>query len=140
MAQADSRHPFDTGEMMYRCHKERAQGEWQHWDACSYLWAFNTDVNVETCTYEYQQNCRGKATFRYSLLEFTSGNQHDNIEHNLKCTVPVAKTPCSQCREPGFNSWSGNWIPCDTTKIWCSQVNKINIYIYIYIYFFFFFF
>ena len=24
---------------------------------------------------------------------------------------PVVKTPCSQCRGPGFYSWSGNQIP-----------------------------
>ena len=29
---------------------------------------------------------------------------------------PVAKTPCSQCRGPGFNPWSGNWIPHAATK------------------------
>ena len=23
----------------------------------------------------------------------------------------VAKTPCSQCRGPRFNPWSGKWIP-----------------------------
>ena len=23
----------------------------------------------------------------------------------------MAKTPCSQCRGPGYNLWSGNWIP-----------------------------
>ena len=30
---------------------------------------------------------------------------------------PVAKTPSSQCRGPGFDTWSGNWIPHATTKI-----------------------
>ena len=29
---------------------------------------------------------------------------------------PVAKTPYSQCRGPGFNPWSGNWIPHASTK------------------------
>ena len=44
---------------------------------------------------------------------------------------PVAKTPCSQCRGPRFNPWSGNYIPqaeakisSATTKTWCSQINK----------------
>ena len=29
---------------------------------------------------------------------------------------PVTKTPCSQCRGPGFNPWPGNLIPCAATK------------------------
>ena len=29
---------------------------------------------------------------------------------------PVVKTPGSQCRRPGFNPWSGNWIPYAATK------------------------
>ena len=28
---------------------------------------------------------------------------------------PVAKTPCSQCRGPEFDPWSGNWIPHATS-------------------------
>ena len=44
---------------------------------------------------------------------------------------PVAKTPCSQCKGPEFNSWSGNQIPHATGKIphavikaWLSQFKK----------------
>ena len=37
---------------------------------------------------------------------------------------PVAKTPCSQCRRPGFNPCSGNLILHVTTKmedsVWCN--------------------
>ena len=33
---------------------------------------------------------------------------------------PVAKTPRSQCKGPGFDSWSGN----TTKKIQHSQINK----------------
>ena len=29
---------------------------------------------------------------------------------------PVAKTPGYQCRRPGFDSWSGNYIPHATTE------------------------
>ena len=29
---------------------------------------------------------------------------------------PVAKTLCSQCREPGFDPWTGNWIPHAATE------------------------
>ena len=36
----------------------------------------------------------------------------------------VAETPCSQCRGPGFDPWSGSWISHATTKTWCSQINK----------------
>ena len=28
---------------------------------------------------------------------------------------PVAKTLCSECRSPWFDSWSGNWIPHATS-------------------------
>ena len=37
---------------------------------------------------------------------------------------PVAKTLSSQCKGPGFNPWSGNWIPHVTTKSWYRQINK----------------
>ena len=36
----------------------------------------------------------------------------------------VAKTPCSQCREHGFNPWLGNCIPHVAPKTRCSQINK----------------
>ena len=42
---------------------------------------------------------------------------------------PVAKTLYSQCRGPGFNPWSGNWIPQATAKTKNSQINK-NKYIF----------
>ena len=29
---------------------------------------------------------------------------------------PVGKTPCFQCRGPGFDPWSGNYIPQMATK------------------------
>ena len=29
---------------------------------------------------------------------------------------PAAKTPCVQCRGPGFRPWSGTWIPRAGTK------------------------
>ena len=42
---------------------------------------------------------------------------------------PVVKTPCSQCRGPGFDPWSGKYIPHATsksphatTKTQCSQL------------------
>ena len=37
---------------------------------------------------------------------------------------PVAKTPHSQCRWPGVNPWSGNYIPHAATKILYSQKKK----------------
>ena len=36
----------------------------------------------------------------------------------------MARTLHSQCRGPGFNPWSWNYIPHGTTKNWCSQINK----------------
>ena len=36
----------------------------------------------------------------------------------------AAMTPCSQCREPGFNPWLGNYIPHVAPKTHCSQINK----------------
>ena len=30
--------------------------------------------------------------------------------------ISMAKTPCSQCRGPGFSPWSGNYIPRVTTQ------------------------
>ena len=47
---------------------------------------------------------------------------------------PVAETPCSQAREPGLGTWSGNQMSHATLKIlyaanktWSSQISK---YIY----------
>ena len=37
---------------------------------------------------------------------------------------PVAKTPCSQCRGPRFDPWSGNKIPHAAAKSRHSQINK----------------
>ena len=37
---------------------------------------------------------------------------------------PVAKTLQSQCRGPGFDPWSGNWLLHAMTKTWHSQINK----------------
>ena len=46
---------------------------------------------------------------------------------------PVAKILCSQCKGPGFDPWSGNWIPHAATKslhaavkTWHSQVTKFR--------------
>ena len=54
---------------------------------------------------------------------------------------PAAKTLHSQCRGPGFNFWSENWIshttatksshaatkiPCAATKTWDIQINKYS--------------
>ena len=36
----------------------------------------------------------------------------------------VTKTPHSQCREPGFDSWSGNSIPHARTKTMWNQINN----------------
>ena len=62
------------------------------------------------------------------------GDQVDSIQ--LKKPVggrdfpggPVGKTPCSQCRGPGFYPWLGNHMlqlksPHATTKTWQSQIN-----------------
>lgn len=37
---------------------------------------------------------------------------------------PVAETPHSQCGGPGFDPWSGNWIPRTTTKTQHNQIKK----------------
>ena len=41
--------------------------------------------------------------------------RYNILMRNFPCG-PVAKAPRSQCRGPGFNPWSGNWIPHATTK------------------------
>ena len=38
----------------------------------------------------------------------------------------VAKTLCSQCRGPGSDPWSGNWIPHATIKTQHSQINNLK--------------
>ena len=37
---------------------------------------------------------------------------------------PEAETPHSQYCGPGFDPWSGNWIPHTTTKAQHNQINK----------------
>ena len=39
---------------------------------------------------------------------------------------PVSKTLCSQCRGPGFNTGSGNYIPHATAKFPCAAVKIDN--------------
>ena len=73
------------------------------------------------------ENCIYSKELKRALQDFPGG--------------PVAKTPFSQCSEPGFHPQSGNQIPhaaarvCilikiphTTTKTQCSQINKINIF------------
>ena len=36
----------------------------------------------------------------------------------------VAKTPSSQCREPGFDPWSGNYIPHAPSKSLQAPIKK----------------
>ena len=51
---------------------------------------------------------------------------------------PVAETPHTQCRGPGFHSWSGNWIPKKkkkknshvAMKTWLGQINSTNKHIF----------
>ena len=40
----------------------------------------------------------------------------------------MVKTPCSQCRGPGFDPWSGNWIPHGTNSR-CHTVKDIYLLI-----------
>lgn len=42
---------------------------------------------------------------------------------------PVAKTPCSECRGPGFHSWLGNYISHAASKTQHSQIKKKVIFI-----------
>ena len=37
---------------------------------------------------------------------------------------PVAKTPCSKCRQPGFYSCLGNWILHAATKSWHAKTKR----------------
>ena len=39
---------------------------------------------------------------------------------------PMVKTPNSQCKEPGFNPWSRNWIPHAATNTWHGKINKLK--------------
>ena len=47
------------------------------------------------------------------------GMQDLYLQHAL---VPVVKTPHSQCRVPGFNPWSGNWIHLEQLRIHMPQL------------------
>ena len=44
----------------------------------------------------------------------------------------LTKTLCSQCRESGVQSWSGNYIPHVATKSWYRQVLSISTHNYHY--------
>ena len=39
---------------------------------------------------------------------------------------PVAKTLCSQCREPRFNPWSRNYIPHVASKTLCAANKDLS--------------
>ena len=42
--------------------------------------------------------------------------RHENKADGDFPGSPVAKTPCSQCRGPGFDPWPGNQMPHATTR------------------------
>ena len=46
------------------------------------------------------------------------------IKSESSLVVQWLRHPCSQCRGPRFNPWSGNQSPQATAKAWCSQINK----------------
>lgn len=65
------------------------------------------------------------------LLEFTSGNQHDNIEHNLKCTDPVAKAPRHNAGSLGSTPGQGTGSHVPQLRSGAAKyVNKTNKYIF----------
>ena len=41
---------------------------------------------------------------------------HENKADGDFPGIPVAKTPCSQCRGPGFDPWPGNQMPHATAR------------------------
>ena len=65
---------------------------------------------------------------------------------------PVAETPCCRRRGPGFDPWSGNWIPHAATKgshvatkdwrscmpqlrpVAAKWINILNVCVYVYVY------
>ena len=53
---------------------------------------------------------RAKTTSKQAGMDFPGG--------------PVVKTQSSQCRGPGFNPWSGNYVSHAPAKTWHSQINK----------------
>ena len=38
---------------------------------------------------------------------------------------PVTKIPCSLCRVPRLDPWSGNWVPHVETKTQSSQIENV---------------
>ena len=64
-----------------------------------------------------------------SASEFLRGNVSYGQDKHYQSFPggPMAKTPHSQCRLPGFHPWSGNQIPHDTVKTQRSQI--INKYL-----------
>ena len=55
---------------------------------------------------------------RNAGLEYVYLSIYVNIKKSFSnfSGSPEAKTPCSQCRGSGFNTWSGNKIPHAETK------------------------
>ena len=58
-----------------------------------------------------------------------------NFYHNKKKSIffflkrdfsggPVIKTPCFQCRGPGFDPWSGKYIPHAQVRVYVPQPKK----------------
>ena len=60
----------------------------------------------------YTENVRNLSKNLLELITEFSKVTGYAINSKINCrdllSGPVAKTPCSQCRGPGFDSWSGN--------------------------------
>lgn len=52
-----------------------------------------------------------------SMLIFSQGEKLGDFSGG-----PVAKTPSSQCRGPGFNPWSETWISTPQLRIFMPQL------------------
>ena len=57
------------------------------------------------------------------VADQTSLSEFLNVDDRGFPGGPVAGTWCSQCRWPGSNPWSGNWMQYATAKTQCSQIN-----------------
>ena len=110
--------------------KESDTTEWLIWSDLKYLWI--------TKPWKIQQPMKSKSSDRPVFFPFLLKGKFFSCvtRHSVVTSFKlkrisrafsgglVAKTLCSQCREPGFNPWLGNYTPHVAPKTHCSQINK----------------
>ena len=124
MATEHSRHSTQIG-LVFACSVEMARFQASPSVCSLVVWCPGNQHSFHHVDYqgqlkEQQHSSSFSADFITATTPETLYSWWSTIHKETNCwDVPSglgAETLCSQCRGPGFNPWSGNWIPHDASK------------------------